>query len=218
MPKLMEDYFIELVSIDSESRNEWGMVDRLAADLQKMGATATEDDASSITGGNAGNLFARFPGSLEKPPILFCAHIDTVKPGCGVKAQKKNGQILSDGRTILGADDQSGVAQINYGIRKALDTGMPIPQIEVLFTICEEIGLLGAKGFDKSMLRSAFGYAFDSKEIDTLSIAVPSQNSICIEIFGKEAHAGVKPEKRLYAIRIAAEATNIKNSNRSATT
>jgi len=206
MTKLIEDYFIELVSIDSESRSERGMVDRLAADLQEMGAIVMEDNASASTGGNAGNLFARIPGSLDMPPILFCAHIDTVKPGCGIKVNKIDGRIQSDGTTILGADDKSGVAQIIIGIRKALDLGIPIAPIEVLFTVCEEIGLLGAKCFDKSVLRSTMGFAFDSHEIDTLTIAAPSQNSIRIEIFGKEAHAGVEPEKGVNAIRIAAAA------------
>ncbi len=206
MPKLIEDYFIELVRIDSESRNERGMVDKLTADLEAMGASVMEDEAGVFTGGNAGNIFARLPGTVDKAPLLFCAHIDTVKPGCGIKPVKAGGRIKTDGTTILGADDKSGVAQIIYGIKKALGSGMPMAPIEVLFTVCEEIGLLGAKNFNTSAIRSALCFAFDTKEIDTLTIAAPAQNSIRIEIFGKEAHAGVEPEKGINAIRIAAEA------------
>ncbi|MBM4403731.1 MAG: M20/M25/M40 family metallo-hydrolase [Candidatus Cloacimonetes bacterium] len=209
MPKPIEDYFIDLVSLDSESHDERGMADRLTADLKAMGALVTEDDAAASTGGNAGNIFARFPGIADKAPILLCAHIDTVKPGCGIKARKTGTRIESDGTTILGADDKSGVAQIIHGIRKAQGAGIPLAPIEVLFTVCEEIGLLGAKAFDKSVIRSALGYAFDSRDLNSLTIAAPSQNSIRIDIFGKEAHAGVEPEKGINAIRIAAEAISI---------
>ncbi|MCB5252001.1 MAG: M20/M25/M40 family metallo-hydrolase, partial [Candidatus Cloacimonetes bacterium] len=78
--------------------------------------------------------------------------------------------------------------------------------IEVLFTVSEEIGLLGSKGFDKSRLKSRFGYALDSHVVGELVTAAPSQNSWNATVFGKESHAGVAPEKGLNAIRIASEA------------
>jgi len=199
-------YFLELIAIDSESGDERAMMDRLREDLEKLGARVEEDGASKNTDGNAGNLHALIPGKIDKKPILFCAHADTVRPGKGIKAIRENGRIHTDGTTVLGGDDKSGIAEIVQGIREVVESGQDHAPIEILITVAEEIGLLGAKYFDKSKLTSAFGYAFDSHRVGDLDVGAPAQNSIKIDIFGKEAHAGVEPEKGLNAIRVASEA------------
>lgn len=199
-------YFLELVAIDSESRDERAVIDRLKSDLAELGADILEDDANTFTGGNAGNLHALIPGRADQKPILFCAHADTVKPGLGVKASITEGRIHTDGTTVLGGDDKSGLAEIIMGIRDVVESGEPHTPIEVLVTVSEEIGLLGAKHFDKSKLRSAFGYALDAHRVGDLVVGAPAQNSIRMVITGKEAHAGVEPEKGINAIRVAAEA------------
>ena len=199
-------YFLELIAIDSESRDERAMIDRLKADLAALGATVTEDDSQLSTQGNAGNLHALIPGKIDKKPILFCAHADTVKPGKGIKATLKEGIIRSDGTTVLGGDDKSGVAEIVMGIREIVASEEDHAPVEVLITVSEEIGLLGAKHFDKSQLRSALGYALDAHRVGDLVVGAPAQNSIKIVVTGKEAHAGVEPEKGINAIRVAAEA------------
>lgn len=206
MQQTVSEYFLELVRIDSESRNERAIADRIAIDLTSLGFKVEEDKSHLQTGGNAGNLHAFLPGKTEMEPLLFCAHIDTVKPGNNVKPAITDGKITSDKTTILGADDKSGVAQIIYGVKQLITTGYEYPPIEILFTVCEEIGLLGARYFDKSKLQSKIGYAFDSEDLGEFMIGAPSQNTIKIKVFGKEAHAGVEPEKGINAIRIASEA------------
>ncbi len=199
-------YFLELVAIDSESRDERALIDRLKKDLTELGADSLEDDAEKSSGGNAGNLHALIPGRADQKPILFCAHADTVKPGLGIKASITDGRIHSDGTTVLGGDDKSGLAEIIMGIKAVVDSKEAHAPIEVLITVSEEIGLLGAKHFDKSKLRSAFGYALDAHRVGDLVVGAPAQNSIRMVITGKEAHAGVEPEKGVNAIRVAAEA------------
>jgi len=199
-------YFCGLVAIDSESRDERKIADRIKADLSTLGAEVYEDDCHTKTGGNTGNIFASFKGRIEKKPILFCAHIDTVKPGIGIKPVVKDGCVFGDGTTVLGADDKSGVTQIILGIKKVLDSGFEHAPIEVLFTVSEEIGLLGAKHFDRSKISASLGYALDAQDIGEIVNGAPSQNSILIQIRGKEAHAGVEPEKGINAIRVASEA------------
>lgn len=206
MLKSCTDYFLELIQIDSESRNERAMVDRLKRDLTELGFTVEEDKSNLMTGGNAGNVYAFLPGKTDLKPILFCSHVDTVRPGNGIKPTVTEGKIVSDKTTILGADDKSGVAQIIYGIKQIVESGFAYPPLEVLFTISEEIGLLGARFFDKSKLKSEIGFALDSEEIGEFMIGAPSQNTIKIKVFGKEAHAGVEPEKGINAIRVASEA------------
>ncbi|HHV37360.1 MAG TPA: M20/M25/M40 family metallo-hydrolase [Candidatus Cloacimonetes bacterium] len=199
-------YFLELVAIDSESLNERGMIDRLKIDLEELGAETFEDECHLQTGGNAGNLYGYLPGNIDKTPILLCAHVDTVKPGNGIKPVIRGGTIYSDGTTVLGGDDKSGVAEIIVGLRRLKATGEDHAPIEILFTVSEEIGLLGARGFDISRLKSSFGYAFDTHRVGELIIGAPSQRSFNITIHGKESHAGVEPEKGLNAIRVASEA------------
>lgn len=199
-------YFIRLVKIDSESRNERAIADALIQDLIELGAEVSEDRCCESTTGNAGNLIARIPGSVDKAPILFCAHIDTVVPGVGVKPQIVDGKVVTDGTTVLGGDDKSGVAEIIMGIKALKDQGIEHAPLEILFTVSEEVGLLGAKCFDKSGLKAAFGYAFDTQNIGDLVLGAPSQNSFELIIKGKEAHAGVEPEKGINAIRVASEA------------
>jgi len=200
------EYFLELVQIDSESKNERAIVDKLKTDLIELGFTVEEDECYQKTGGNAGNIYAFLSGKIDRKPLLFCAHVDTVRPGLGVKPQESEDRISSDGTTVLGADDKSGVAQIMFGIKSIVQSGIDYPPMEVLFTVSEEIGLLGAKHFDKAKLKSRIGYVLDSEDIGEFMIGAPSQNSIAIKVIGKEAHAGAEPEKGINAIRVAAEA------------
>ena len=199
-------YFLDLVAIDSESRKERDLVDKLKKDLEELGAIVEEDDCGLKFDGNAGNLYAYFPGVINKKPILLCAHSDTVVPGKGIKPTIENGRIFTDGTTILGGDDKSGIAEILMAIKQIKDKGIAHPPIEVVITVSEEIGLLGAKNFDISKLQAAFGYALDTHQVGEVVIGAPSQNSLQINFYGKEAHAGVEPEKGLNAICLAAEA------------
>ena len=205
MKKDVVNYFLELIAIDSESKNERAVIDKLKLDLEQLGAIVEEDDCYTKTNGNAGNLYAYFPGTINKKPLLLCAHSDTVTPGKAIKPTIASGRIFSDGTTILGADDKSGISEIMVAIKNIKDKGIEHAPIEVLITVSEEIGLLGAKCFDKSKLQSKIGYALDSHQVGELTIGAPYQNTFCITFYGKEAHAGVEPEKGLNAIRLAAE-------------
>ncbi|MDD2596645.1 MAG: M20/M25/M40 family metallo-hydrolase [Candidatus Cloacimonetes bacterium] len=199
-------YFLQLVTIDSESLNERRMIDALKIDLEELGCIVEEDDCQKQTGGNAGNLHAIFPGTVDKAPILFCSHVDTVSPGKSIKATIVGEKIVSDGTTVLGSDDKSGIAEIMIALKRVKEAGKAHAPVEILFTVSEEIGLLGAKGFDKSKLKAGMGYALDSHNVGELITGAPCQKSFDIIFHGKEAHAGVEPEKGLNAIRVAAEA------------
>ncbi|MDP8268774.1 MAG: M20/M25/M40 family metallo-hydrolase [Candidatus Tenebribacter davisii] len=214
MKETLIDYFISLIKIDSESKNEKAVALKLAKDLRNLGAEVTFDNAHERTGGNIGNLFGYFKGNIEKKPILFCSHMDTVIPGNGVNPQIKDDRIITDGTTVLGADDKSGIAEIIWAIKEIKEANEDHAPIEVLLTISEEIGLLGAKNVDLSKVRSAFGYALDSHEIGHAVTGAPSQNSIVFTIHGKESHAGVAPEFGVSAIQIAAEAITKMNLGR----
>jgi tripeptide aminopeptidase len=80
------------------------------------------------------------------------------------------------------------------------------PPVEVIFTVCEEVGLLGAKYFDYSLMDSKFGYILDSTDTDGIVTRAPAANKITFRVHGKAAHAGAAPEKGINAIQIASVA------------
>lgn len=109
--------FCRLVSLDCESFHEREMADYLKKELMDLGLEVSEDDAGEKTGGNAGNVYGLLPSNIcgedKGEPILFSAHMDTVKPGIGKKAVLMEDEVItSDGTTVLGADDLAGVAEI----------------------------------------------------------------------------------------------------------
>ncbi|MEA3356502.1 MAG: M20/M25/M40 family metallo-hydrolase [Candidatus Bipolaricaulota bacterium] len=191
------DTFCELVRIDSESGNEEAVIAHLSKLFeQELNAECTRDEY--------GNLIARVAGrnSTKSEPIMLGAHADTVKPGIGIEPVVKDGVIRSAGETILGADDKAGIAEIFEAVR----TAERRPPVEIVITRSEEIGLLGAKNLDLSVLKSELGFILDGEEPDTIVIGGPTHVSLDIDITGKAAHAGMEPERGISAIRVAAQA------------
>jgi tripeptide aminopeptidase len=79
--------------------------------------------------------------------------------------------------------------------------------LELLFTVCEEVALRGAKAFDAGRLRSPFGYVFDhASPIGEIVLASPTYYRIAAHVRGRAAHAGIRPEQGRSAIAAAARA------------
>lgn len=200
--------FIELVQIDSETKNEAEIAKVLTEKLTKLGLDVTEDNAKDITGFGAGNLICNLKGT--KPgvdTIYFTSHMDTVVPGNNIKPSIKDGYIVSDGTTILGADDKAGLAAILESIRTLKENNIEHGDVQFIITVGEESGLVGAKALDESLLKAKYGFAIDSNgDVGDIVVAAPTQAKVNAIIKGKTAHAGVAPEKGVSAITIAANA------------
>jgi tripeptide aminopeptidase len=203
----MTEHFLKLVQIDSLSKKERAVALVLQKDLEALGAKVEFDEAGTAVGGDIGNLIARLPGTdPARPPLLLSAHMDTVVPGEGIKPVVEGGKIRSDGTTILGGDDKSGIAIIMEVLRTLQDEKIPHGEIEVVFTICEEFGLVGAKHLDISKLKSKYGLVLDCDNVGFLFTQSPSSDRLEFKVHGLEAHAGVCPEQGISAIQIASEA------------
>ncbi|OTN75326.1 peptidase T-like protein [Enterococcus sp. 8G7_MSG3316] len=200
--------FCTLVQIDSESGQERKVADYLLDTLKEMNIDVFEDDSQSITGLGSGNLIAFVSGSIpDAEPLLLNAHIDTVRPGTNIQPQCIDGVISSKGETILGADDKAGVAAILEMLRIIKEQGMPHGDVQIIFTVGEEIGLLGAKAIDPAHLKAQVGYALDTGgAVGGMKTAAPGAAEIKATVNGITAHAGVAPEKGVSAIEIAAKA------------
>ena len=203
----MVSEFVKLVQIDSLSLQERQMADALKSIMGQMGLNVYEDDAAKNIGGNAGNLICTIKGTKNVPAVLFLAHMDTVTPGQGKKAVVDGNIIRTDGTTVLGGDDIAGIVCILEALRVIKEKGVEHGDIQVVFTVAEECGLLGAKNLDYSKIYAKYGFVMDNGgPIGTIAVDAPSQNQIDVVITGKAAHAGVEPEKGISAIQIAASA------------
>lgn len=200
--------FIELVQVDSVSGREKKLADLLKSRLSSIGLEVWEDSAGEKLNTSAGNIIGRLAGnSPGKEPLLLCAHMDTVEPGCGVIPVEKDGVILSSGDTILGADDKAGIVAILEALRVIRELQISHGGIEVIFTIWEEGGLLGAKNLDFGLLSAKMGFVLDSDgPPGTIVVRAPSQDKISATVYGKAAHAGINPEEGINAIQVASKA------------
>jgi tripeptide aminopeptidase len=202
----LKNLLIELIKIDSLSRREYDVAMRLKRELEELGASVFIDDAGAKVGGNVGNLIARFPGNAAgSQPLLLSAHMDTVVPGEGIVPILDGDILRTDGRTVLGGDDKSGVAIICEVLRVIKENHLPCCDIDIVFTICEEAGLIGAKCLDAGRLRARTGLVLDSDSVGFLFTKAPASNRMEFHVHGLAAHAGMCPEKGIDAIKVAAE-------------
>ncbi|MBU0729042.1 MAG: M20/M25/M40 family metallo-hydrolase [Proteobacteria bacterium] len=207
-PERLADIFVQLCETDSPSTQEGPVLTFLKNIFSGLGPTEIYEDGSAAqTGAECGNLIVRFDGGCSQyPPVLFNCHMDTVKPGKGVRVIRDGSRFSSAGDTVLGGDDKSGIAILIEAIRVIQEKNLDHGCVEFVFTTCEETGLLGAKALDHTKLRARIGYALDMDCVDQVIINAPTANKISVEITGKAAHAGLNPEQGINAIQIAAQA------------
>lgn len=199
--------FMELVQIPVNSKQERQICDVLKKKFSDLGFSVTEDGTAGKVGGTSGNLIAVLKGDPNLPAVLFSAHMDRVgNPGNITPiVHEDTGLITSDGTTILAADDISGVCSILDGIRRIQTDNTPHGDIEVVISVCEEIGVRGGRYLDCSGLKSKQAYVLDCPgRIGRIVKQAPTKCKIVATVKGIMAHAGNEPEKGLNAIKVAA--------------
>lgn len=204
----LTDLFRELTAIDNSSLNEAGMCSIIKEKLSALGISYEEDDAGAKIGGNCGNLYAYIEGSVPLPPILLSAHMDAVEPAAGKKAVfHPDGRITSDGTTVLGADDISGICAILEAVTSIKESGAAHRPVELLFDVSEETYCTGVEQFDFSKMKAKEAYVLDlSGPVGRAAYQAPSILSFRGVFHGKSAHAAFSPEDGIHAIKAAADA------------
>lgn len=144
-------WFDELCRIPRGSGNTEAVSGWLSRVGREMGLFVIRDPA--------GNVYMRAAETPEKNPLLLQAHMDMVcEKDSGVKHDfsrdpiytiEEDGFLKARG-TTLGADDGVGVA---FALA-ALENRAELKPIEALFTVDEEIGLIGASKFDMSVTKA----------------------------------------------------------------
>lgn len=194
-----------LCEIASPSRHEEQVAEALRLELAELGAVVTEDDAASAVGCGAGNILGRFTATVPGTAVAFCAHMDTVPQSGPIEVIEQGGYLTNRHPTILGSDDKGAVAAMLVALRRVIRDGLPHAGIELLFTPCEEIGLLGAAHFDPATLTATEVFVYDhTGEVGGIVTSAPSLSKIDVTFTGTASHAGISPEDGRSAIDAAA--------------
>lgn len=113
--------------------------------------------------------------------------------------------IVTDGNTLLGADDKAGVAIIMQMVETLVkNPNILHGDVFVCFTPDEEIGR-GADHFNYDFFKADFAYTFDGSEVGGIEYENFNAASASIEFIGKSIHPGSAKNQMINAMHIAFE-------------
>ena len=121
-----------------------------------------------------------------------------------VEAHKGQTLIVSDGTTLIGADDKAGIAEIMTALEILITSGVPHGKISVAFTPDEEIGE-GADNFRVDRFGAEYAYTVDGGGLGELEYENFNAASCKVEVRGVSIHPGSAKGRMKNAARIAAE-------------
>lgn len=202
-----------MMAIPGKSREE-SLVQKAIRDrLNDCGipeSAVTNDTAhkKAKTGGEVGNLIVKVPGTVRGPRRLLMAHVDTVPLCVGCKPVREGDIIRSaDSTTALGGDDRSGASVLLTVLEALVKNDLPHPPLTFLWTIQEEIGLVGARHVTGAKLGNPkLCFNWDGRSPYSVTIGATGDDAIEIVVDGIASHAGVHPERGVNAIAIASRA------------
>ena len=116
--------------------------------------------------------------------------------------------IVTDGTTLLGADDKAGIAEIITAVELLKSSGLPHGKISIAFTPDEEIGE-GADHFDVARFGADYAYTVDGGALGELEYENFNAASAKVTVHGVSYHPGAAKGKMKNAIRILTELTSI---------
>jgi len=162
------DNFVRLTGMEAVYGQESIVAEELKSQFKEMGVGCNID--------RTGNLIASIPpskGYEDSPAVLFSAHMDTVAPTSKDAIVVGKNEISTDERHILGGDDRAGIAQIMEGVNTVLEQGLEHPEIKIVFTVGEEVGLKGSGALKKEDIstKPTLGFIIDSTDKQSVFLA-----------------------------------------------
>lgn len=171
-PEAVFGYFEKICSIPHGSRNTKAISDYLVSFACEHGLNYIQDADNNVI------IFADGTcGMQDHAPVILQGHMDMVcekDATCTIDMATEGLDVTHDGTcvyakgTTLGGDDGIAVA---YALAILADTTIAHPPLEVVITVDEEIGLLGANSIDLSMLRGRTLINLDSEDEGIFTIA-----------------------------------------------
>ena len=158
-------YFEEICGIPHTSHHEKALSDYCVQFAKAHGLACRQDEM-----GNVLIKAPATPGYEKEPGLILQGHLDMVgdkTADCPLDLEKDaihpvvdGGYVCAEG-TTLGGDDGIAVA---YALAVLDAKDIPHPALEVVLTVCEEVGLLGASAMDFSDLEGRMLLNIDSEE------------------------------------------------------
>ena len=163
-------YFEEICGIPHTSHHEKELSDYCVQLSKAHGLACRQDEM-----GNVLIKAPATPGYENQPALILQGHLDMVgdkTAACPLDLEKDAIQLVVDGDyvraegTTLGGDDGIAVA---YALAVLDAKDIPHPALEVVLTVCEEVGLLGASAMELSDLEGRLLINIDSEEEGVLT-------------------------------------------------
>ena len=169
-PASVFHYFEEICGIPHTSHHEKALSDYCVQFAKAHGLACRQDEM-----GNVLIKAPATPGYEKEPGLILQGHLDMVgdkTADCPLDLEKDaihpvvdGGYVCAEG-TTLGGDDGIAVA---YALAVLDSKDIPHPALEVVLTVCEEVGLLGASAMDFSDLEGRMLVNIDSEEEGVLT-------------------------------------------------
>ena len=182
-PSSVFSYFEEICSIPHGSRDTKRISDYLVSFAKEHDLEYVQDDSNNVIIKKNGQL-----GGEESSPVIIQGHIDMVcekVDGCDIDFENdslrlmiEDGYVTADG-TTLGGDDGIAVA---YALALLDSATIPHPPLECVFTVDEEIGMLGATDLDMSGLKGRKFLNIDSEEEGHLLVSCAGGATVTIKV------------------------------------
>lgn len=112
--------------------------------------------------------------------------------------------IVTDGTTLLGADDKAGIAIAMDVVNHFITNNISHKSIEVVFSTDEEIGV-GAEHIEIDRMHSKYGYTIDGGDIHYLCVENFNAASMTVKVTGRSIHPGSAKDKMINAVNVGIE-------------
>ncbi len=189
-PKAVMHYFEELCSVPHGSLDTKMISDYCVRFAQERGLKYIQDDSNNVV-----IYKAATPGYEDHPTVILQGHLDMVcekDPDCDIDFSTDGLRLAHDGEyifakgTTLGGDDGIAVA---YALALLDAADLKHPPLECVFTVDEEIGMLGADAMDMSVLKGRLLLNCDSEDegVLTVSCAGGARSDFKISLFREPA-------------------------------
>ena len=171
-PKAVMHYFEEICSIPHGSLDTKRISDYCVRFAEERGLRYIQDDSNNVVIFKDATV-----GYEDHPTVILQGHLDMVcekDPDCDIDFSKDGLRLCHDGEyifakgTTLGGDDGIAVA---YALALLDATDVKHPPLECVFTVDEEIGMLGADAMDMSVLKGRLLLNCDSEDEGVLTVS-----------------------------------------------
>lgn len=182
-PASVMHYFEQICAIPHGSRNTKPISDYLVDFAKTRGLKYRQDEANNVIIWKDAT-----PGYEDHPTVIIQGHMDMVcekDADCPIDFMKDSLDLTHDDTciyargTTLGGDDGIAVA---YALALLDAKDIPHPPVEVLITVDEEIGMLGAKAVELSDLKGRLLLNLDSEDEGVFTVSCAGGAHISVEV------------------------------------